>query len=204
MIYGIRKQRIILTLVLLVLLLSGCASTTQVVLLPDPDGKVGTIEVSNVKGTQTLNKSWQTTKSASLDRTLSEPKILEEKKIRQEFREALEAEPIPPVNFIIYFKPESSVPSNESLALLNKVKDVIRARKSTDIIISGHTDSVGSIDYNRHLSLRRAKVIAEILITKGIDQQNIQVTYHGKGNPLIPTPDGVPESRNRRVEITVR
>ena len=199
-----RIQKIILPLVLLVLLMSGCASTTQVVLLPDPDGKVGILEVSNVKGTQTLNQTWQTTESASMDRTPSEPKILEEKKVRQEFREALEAEPMPPVSFIIYLKPDSSAPSTESLALLTKVIDAIQARKSTDIIISGHTDAVGPIDYNRSLSLRRAKAVADILVARGIDRQNIQVAYHGKGNPLVPTPDEVPEPRNRRVEITVR
>lgn len=200
----LRIQKIILPLVILVLLMSGCASTTQVVLLPDPDGKVGILEVSNVKGAQTLNQAWQATESASMGRTPSEPKILEEKQVRQAFREALEAEPIPPVGFIVYFSSDSSALSTDSLALLTKVIDAIQARKSTDIIISGHTDAVGPIDYNRRLSLRRAKAVEDILVARGIDRQNIQVTYHGKGNPLIPTPDGVPEPRNRRVEITVR
>ncbi|MFA6412841.1 MAG: OmpA family protein [Syntrophales bacterium] len=200
----LRIRNIILPLVFFLLLISGCASTTQVVLLPDPDGKVGTLEVSNVKGTQTLNQAWQATVSASMDRIPSEPKLLEEEKVRQVFREALEAEPIPPVSFIIYFRTDRSALSTESLTLLTKVMDAILSRKSTDIIISGHTDAVGAIDYNHRLSLRRAKAVADILIARGIDRQNIQVTYHGKGNPLVPTPDGRPEPRNRRVEITVR
>lgn len=200
----LRIQKIIFPLVLLVLLMSGCASTTQIVLLPDPDGKVGILEVSNVKGTQKLNQAWQATESASMDRKPSEPKILEEKKVRQAFREALEAEPIPPASFIIYFRTDSSALSTDSLAMLTKVIDAIRVRKSTDIIISGHTDAVGAIDHNRRLSLRRAKAVEDILVAKGIDRQNIQVTYHGKGNPLVPTPDGVQEPQNRRVEVTVR
>jgi outer membrane protein OmpA-like peptidoglycan-associated protein len=197
-------QKISLGLVLLVLLISGCASTTQVVLLPDPDGKVGILEVSNAKGTQTLNQAWQATESASADRPPSEPKILEEKQVRQAFREALEAQPIPPVSFIIYFRTGSAALSTESLKLLAKVIDAIQARKSTDIIISGHTDSVGSIDDNYRLSIRRAKAVADILVKRGIDRRNIQETYHGEGNPLVPTPDRVREPRNRRVEITVR
>jgi outer membrane protein OmpA-like peptidoglycan-associated protein len=196
-------QKIMLPVVLLVLLMSGCASTT-VVLLPDPDGKVGTIEVSNEKGKQTLNKTWQTTESASMNRTPSEPKVMEEKKVRQQFHEALEAEPAPPLSFIIYFKSDSSAPSTESLALLTKVITAIHDRQSTDIIISGHTDSVGAVDYNRRLSLRRAKAVSDILVARGTDRKSIEVTYHGKGNPLVPTPDGVQEPRNRRVEITVR
>jgi len=197
-------RNIILPLVFFLLLTSGCASTTQVVLLPDPDGKVGTLEVSNVKGTQTLNQAWQATVSASMDSIPSEPKLLGEEKVRQVFREALEAEPTPPVSFIIYFRSDRSVLSTESLTLLTKVMDAIMSRKSTDIIISGHTDAVGAVDYNYRLSLRRAKAVADILTARGIDPQNIQVTYHGKGNPLVPTPDGIPEPRNRRVEITVR
>jgi len=203
----LRIQKIILRLVLLVLLMSGCASTTQmtqVVLLPDPDGKVGILEVSNVKGTQTLNKAWQATESASMDRPPSEPKTLEEKQVRQAFHEALEAQPVPPVSFSIYFRTGSAALSTESLTLLTKVTDAIQARKSTDIIISGHTDAVGSTDDNYRLSIRRAKAVADMLVKRGIDRQNIQETYHGKGNPLVPTPDGVPEPRNRRVEITVR
>ena len=203
----LRIQKIILRLVLLVLLMSGCASTTQmtqVVLLPDPDGKVGILEVSNVKGTQTLNQAWQATESANMDRPPSEPKTLGEKQVRQVFREALDAQPIRPVSFIIYFRTGSAALSTESLTLLAKAIDAIQARKSTDIIISGHTDAVGSTDDNYRLSIRRAKAVADMLVKGGIDRQNIQETYHGKGNPLVPTPDGVPEPRNRRVEITVR
>lgn len=203
----LRIQKIILRLVLLMLLMSGCASTTrvtQVVLLPDPDGTVGILEVSNAKGTQILNQAWQATESASMDRPPSEPKMLDEKQVRRVFREALEAQPIPPVSFIIYFRTGSATLSTESLTLLTKVIGTIQARKSTDIIISGHTDAVGHIDDNYRLSVRRAKAVVNIFVAKGIDRQNIQATYHGKGNPIVPTPDGVPEPRNRRVEITVR
>lgn len=199
---GIRK--IILLLLLMALLVSGCAPTTQVVLLPDPDGKIGILEVSNVKGTQTLNQAWQATESVSMDKTPSEPQILEEKNVREVFREALAAEPIPPANFIIYFKPDRSALSTESIPILTQVMGAIEVRKSTDIIVSGHTDAVGPGDYNRRLSLRRARAVADSLVARGIERENIHVTYHGKGNPLIPTPDGVPEPRNRRVEITVR
>ncbi len=199
-----RLCKIIVLFAFPTLLLFGCASTTQIILLPDADSKVGVIEVSTDKGAQTLNQAWQATESASMDKTPGEPKILEKEEVRRAFREALVAEPAPPVSFIMYFKTDSSVLSTESLALLTKVLDVFHARKATDIIISGHTDAVGSVDYNRSLSLRRAKTVADILVARGIDRQIIQMTYHGKGNPLIPSSDGVPEPRNRRVEITVR
>jgi outer membrane protein OmpA-like peptidoglycan-associated protein len=209
------KRTIVPALVFLFLLTSSCAPpppvpvapppepSTQFVLLPDPDGKVGVLEVSNIKGAQTLDKAWQATESAG-SKAPGEAKLMDEKQVRQTFREALDAEPIQPVGFIMYFRPDSAKPSAESLELLPRVIDAIRTRKSTNIVVSGHTDAVSTVDYNHRLSLRRATAVADMLVAKGIDRQNIQITYHGKGNPLVPTPDGVPEPRNRRVEITVR
>jgi outer membrane protein OmpA-like peptidoglycan-associated protein len=201
---------------LLALLVAGCAAplppppkpagppTTQVVLLPDPNGKVGIVEVSNPAGVQVLDQAWQATESKNFDALPSDPKTLDERQVRQSFREALEAEPIQPVTFIIHFKSSSASLLPESRALLAQVMEAVRVRESTDIIVSGHTDTVASVEYNRNLSLRRAQTVADMLVTRGIQRQHIQITYHGKSNPLVPTPDGVPEPRNRRVEITVR
>jgi len=63
---------------------------------------------------------------------------------------------------------------------------------------------VGSIEYNRTLSLKRANAIASILAAQGVQEKLIEITCHGKENPLIRTPDGVAEPRNRRVEISIR
>ena len=46
--------------------------------------------------------------------------------------------------------------------------------------------------------------MVSILQGKGIDPSVLDITSHGKDNPLVPTGDQVPEPRNRRVEITVR
>ncbi|HOG18257.1 MAG TPA: OmpA family protein [Syntrophales bacterium] len=217
----LKIEKMLLTLALPAILMSGCAPgsqqavsppgpapvrapATQVVLLPDPDGKVGVLEVSNRGGKQTLRQAWQATESVSMDRAPGEAALLGEEEVRRIFREALEAEPAPPVTFILYFRTNSTDLSEESLVLLNKAMAAIRDRKSTDIIVSGHTDAVAPIEYNRRLSLRRAQAVADALVKKGVDRQDIQITSHGEGNPLVPTPDEVPEPRNRRVEITVR
>lgn len=187
-----------------VFFVSGCAPRTQIVLMPDLENKVGVVEVSTAAGTQTLSQAWQVTESVSMDGKPSEPKIMPREEVRRIFHEALAIEPVPPLIFIMYFRKNSSVLSTKSLSQMAKVFDAIHARKMTDIVVSGHTDTAGKSDYNRNLSLRRARSVADILAAGGIDRRNIQVTYHGKGNPLIPTPDGVTEPRNRRVEITVR
>ena len=68
----------------------------------------------------------------------------------------------------------------------------------------GHADATGSDAVNLDLSLRRAKSVRAALIAAGVSAEIIETGYHGANNPLIPTPRGAPELRNRRVEITIR
>jgi len=182
----------------------GCGAKTQIVLLPDPDGAVGKIEVVNPRGTRVLDRPWESTEVASLKEVPGEARIMEESEVKRVFHEALNAKPQPPVEFLIYFKSESAIPTAESLNSIPAVLETIKKRGSQDISVVGHTDSMGTADYNLDLSLRRAKKVAEILQAEGVDPAIIEIDYFGKAKPLIETPDGVPEPRNRRVEITVR
>lgn len=179
-----------------------CA-TTEVILLPDQDGKVGAVEVSG-RGSKTLDQPYQMTQTTHVAGILTPARTLEENKVKTDFKEAMAAEPVKPANFVFYFTSGSADLTSSSLRLVPKVMQAIKDRNSTDIIISGHTDTVGADDYNKKLSLRRAKAVEKILLSKGIYEEAMEVTYHGKGNPLIPTGPGVNEPRNRRVEVTVR
>lgn len=186
------------------LLFTGCAAKTQFVLLPDPDGRVGIIEVATPAGAQVIDKPWQSTEVISPDKAPSEPKILDEKQVRQVFQEAMEAQPAPPIIFIIYFQRNSFDLTAEFYNLLPDVLKTIKSRESHSIGVIGHTDLVGTPDYNRGLSLMRAKSVADVLSSHGIDREIIEIEYYGKEKPLIATPEGVAEPRNRRVEIVVR
>ena len=73
-----------------------------------------------------------------------------------------------------------------------------------EIVVSGHTDRVGDKVYNIKLSLQRADNIKNKLVKLGADAAMIEVTSHGEGNPLIKTADNVSESKNRRVEVTIK
>jgi outer membrane protein OmpA-like peptidoglycan-associated protein len=200
----LRLFKIILMCSFLTFLSLGCSSKTQIVLLPDSEGKVGRIEVTNPKGAQTLDQPWQSAEAVSPDKAPSEPKIMDEAQVRSTFREALAAQPKPSVTFLLYFQRQSAEPTAESLKLLPDVLKAIKSHESTDISIVGHADSTGPADYNLGLSLRRARKIADILVSKGVDRAIIEIDYFGKGKPLIEKPEGVPEPRNRRVEITIR
>jgi len=201
--FSVRMSRFI-TFFLILILFSGCSPKTQFVLLPDPDGHVGKIEVANPQGMRVLDKPWQATEVASIETIPDEPKIMDEAQVKRVFKEALEAQPQLPVIFIMYFKSESALPTSTSLESLPEILEAIHSRRSHDISVVGHTDNLGTADYNLNLSLRRAKKVAQILIDEGVDPSIIEIDYFGIEKPLIETPEGVPEPRNRRVEITVR
>ena len=92
----------------------------------------------------------------------------------------------------------------ESLQMIPQVINTVSERDSLDIGIYGHTDRVGSETYKQTLSMQRAFAVQAILVDEGVSYDDTETASHGEGNPLIDTPDGVAEPRNRRVEIIVR
>jgi outer membrane protein OmpA-like peptidoglycan-associated protein len=186
-------------------LLTGCASRrTTVVLVPDPEGHVGTVAVQTQGGEQILSESGQAV-IVENETDAPAPAIrFGEAEIRAVFGKALDAEPPVPEKFVLYFKFDSSELLPDSEIFIPKIMDAIRQRSSYDISINGHTDRLGADAYNLDLSLKRAVYIEELIMKAGIDKHYITTTSHGEGNPLIPTADGVAEPLNRRVEVIVR
>ena len=179
------------------------ASRDIIVLLPDDQGKTGAIVVSSAGVERRLDRPGQTvTVEAGSPPGL--PSVMPGQEVLAIAGPALAALPKPPARFILYFDHDSVDLTVESQAMLKKVLDTIRNRAPVDVSVVGHTDTVGKKEYNYTLSMRRAKAVASILLGKGVDPSILQITSHGKDNPLVPTGDQVPEPRNRRVEITVR
>lgn len=194
----------------IVLLCAACAGTQKqpardafILLLPDDEGKTGSIIVSGPGGQRVLSAPRQAVRVSSGARP-GEPFIVPEKEVRAQAGAALDALPKPPVRFILYFKHDSDELTTESLARLPEVIRTIRQRAPVDVSVVGHTDTVGDRPYNFGLSLRRARAVAGLLAGNGLDASVIDITSHGKDNPLVPTGDQVSEPRNRRVEVTVR
>jgi outer membrane protein OmpA-like peptidoglycan-associated protein len=188
----------------LVLFLAGCCAKSMVVLIPDPEGKVGQLVVANEGGQQVLKKANQSVKITDQKTAPGKVTTLSAEEIRSTFSDALVAQPLSPATFILYFLPDSNELTDESKALLPQIFQTIQKRGSTDIVISGHTDTVGAKEYNYKLALDRAQTTSEILVANGAVPADITVTSHGEGNPLIKTADEVAEPRNRRVEIVIK
>jgi len=193
-----------LTLLLFLITLSfGCAKRTLVALAPDPDGKVGSVYVTNEAGEVALDAPYQATSIGATRQRPTKPENLGREKIAGIFAEALSIQPARPRHFLLYFDRDVSLTS-ESAELLPGIIAAIRERNSADISVVGHTDTVGSREYNTELSKRRAASVRDLLVGLGVAAETIRTTSHGKENPLIPTADNVSEPRNRRVEVDVR
>ena len=86
---------------------------------------------------------------------------------------------------------------------LNKIADIMVRYPQTQILVVGHTDSVGSEQYNLGLSLRRANAVADYLINHGVSQMRLGTEGHGELEPLATNATADGRARNRRVEIFV-
>jgi outer membrane protein OmpA-like peptidoglycan-associated protein len=195
---------LLVSLGVLILIISGCAPTTTVVLLPDPDGKVGALTVSTEAGSVDIAKAGEATTVKSKKSLPSTPAIMPEEKIAATFGEVLASLPEPPVHFILYFQSGSTSLTNESAGLLPKILETVNERESQSISVVGHTDTAGNRQYNFRLSTQRANAVSRLLIEKGVKKGYLKVTSHGEENPLVKTADNVNEPRNRRVEVIVR
>jgi outer membrane protein OmpA-like peptidoglycan-associated protein len=72
------------------------------------------------------------------------------------------------------------------------------------IFVTGHTDTVGTSQYNQRLSERRAAAVRAELINQGVPANQIDATGVGESDLAVPTAQGVNEPRNRRVVIMER
>ncbi len=74
---------------------------------------------------------------------------------------------------------------------------------TTSVVVVGHTDTSGSNAYNMRLSERRAKAVADGLVSAGVAQTGLQVDWKGESDLAVATPDGVKEPLNRRATINI-
>lgn len=70
--------------------------------------------------------------------------------------------------------------------------------------ITGYTDSVGTEEYNRELSMRRAQAAQDYLVSNGVDQRRIVLSGMGESNPIASNDTAEGRAMNRRVEVAAQ
>lgn len=174
----------------------------MVVVLPGPDGKVGTVVVERGGERVVLNQAYAASRISGGGAPQAQQ--ITASQVRGDYGPLLAALPGRPKSFLLYFLEATDEFTPESRAELDKMLAELRQRGAPDVVVIGHTDRVGTLQFNDRLSLQRAERVRSELVKLGIAQARIQTAGRGERELLVPTADEVPEPRNRRVEISVR
>ena len=86
---------------------------------------------------------------------------------------------------------------------INRVAGVLSQYPQTLVRVEGHTDSVGTNEYNQDLSVRRAMAVKSLLVQRGIADSRIDSVGYGETMPVATNDTEAGRQRNRRVEIKI-
>lgn len=103
----------------------------------------------------------------------------------------------------IFFDFDKSTLKPESITELDKVYELMVANPEMRVEISGHTDNKGSAEYNKGLSMRRAQVVVNYLIKKGIKKNRMKAMGYGFDRPIDTNDTDEGRAHNRRTEFTI-
>lgn len=107
-------------------------------------------------------------------------------------------------SLVIYFESGSSSLRAQDKAVLDRASRAYNEGKPIVMILTGSSDRVGKPQSNLQLSEKRASAVLSGLLDRGIPADRFQVLAKGETDLAVPTPQGVAEAQNRRVEITWR
>jgi OmpA-OmpF porin, OOP family len=182
------------------LCLSGCAAN-RIALAPGENGQIAVLDPKTQSEISVIDKPGSITKvmgAKSAMLRLSDPEF------EKRFAHLLAGMPQPPRSFTLYFKVNSINPTAQSEADMPAIFAEIKARPGADIQVTGHTDTVGSLEVNDAFSIRRAAEITSYLFTLGLDKAIVRLAGRGERELKEQTPDDTPSEINRRVEVLVR
>lgn len=107
----------------------------------------------------------------------------------------------------MYFEWDESDLTSQAAAVIDQAVGAINARSDCSVgsvTIAGYADRSGAAAYNVRLSARRAQVVRDALVARGISGDLISTEAFGETNNAKPTADGVREPLNRRSEVVIR
>lgn len=198
---------------LVVLSIAGCASpppppkpkpptySERVILLPNRDGRPSAVVVKRATGEQELATPYQ---GIDLAGGKERPTAHTEAEVTGRYGALLKTQPARPFSYTLFFVTGRTDLTPQSKTALTEVREKIRGFPAAQVLVTGHTDRVGTPENNDALSLKRAAAIRDMLVEIGIARDAIEVVGRGERDPLVATPDGKAEERNRRVEIKLR
>jgi len=185
------KQALALTFS--VLLLAGCASTTEEEPVTEP-------EVTQTDTQETSSTSESETRSAP-----EEPEVSAEELAAQKAKEAAmkEQAALREVRTFYFDFDESSI-KPEARASLAAHAAFLSSNPSVDVLIEGHCDERGTKEYNIALGERRAKSVARFLKVNGVSDAQIETLSYGEERPAVEGHNEQAWAKNRRAIVAYK
>lgn len=178
--------------------LAGCAGTRVALLDAEtPGGSAGAVAVMDPQTGAERGQLTQANTEARLGGGAVRPHAL-----KARFDDLMAAMPPPPLTFTLYFIEGSTQIAPESAATLEQLRAAVTP--TSDVQITGYTDTTGDPASNDKLSLDRAIEVRASLVQDGLAVANAQVVGRGQRDLKVATGPGVSEPANRRVEVVVR
>ncbi|MBP9927466.1 MAG: OmpA family protein [Cyclobacteriaceae bacterium] len=103
----------------------------------------------------------------------------------------------------IFFDFDKATLKSESFPELNRIVSLMNENPTMEVEIAGHTDPIGTGEYNMSLSERRAKSVTRYLVSKGISEKRITTSYFGETQLIDTTNTPAGNRKNRRVEFKI-
>lgn len=104
---------------------------------------------------------------------------------------------------VLFETGQSSFNETDAAPFLDKIARLLRDKTHKTVSLEGHTDNVGSTEYNQGLSERRAESVRLAMLKRGVPAQRLQARGFGLSQPIAPNDSDVGRSINRRVEVIV-
>ena len=136
-----------------------------------------------------------------------EPETEQVKEIKQAIQQAVKEEK---KEFTIDFEKlskqslfefNSDKVAKDNYAGLNVVAKFLKSSPNVSVKVEGHTDNVGAKEYNQKLSERRAKSVADYIISKGVDSSRVTTQGFGFSKPIASNKTKEGRAKNRRTEL---
>jgi OOP family OmpA-OmpF porin len=153
-----------------------------------------------------ISSELRTKESALESKRIAEEKVRALQKIFAPRQAEVKLDPSNNITIVlrnINFDTGRSTLKPEHYQLLANVKQAVDMFPERKMIISGHTDFTGSNEFNKRLSMERAKSVMEYMRSLGVDANRMEAIGAGESHPIAPntTPEG--RRLNRRIEVTI-
>ena len=200
----VRSLCLLVTLLASALLAACSTPATRVVLLPQADGKPSAVVVSTEDGEETLSQPFERATAKLGAHGAPSVDKADPERVKQQNKTLFDMMPPPAQRFTVYFEAGGAVLTAASQVTMNEALAAALARSGGEIVVTGHTDTVGTQVRNDSLSLTRALEIRQLFVSRDFPPGRIEAVGRGERELAVRTAEEVDEPRNRRVTIEVR